>query len=421
MDVLHEVSKSRLTHTYILKSPSGPIVALGSTLLFFSMPGLTDGKSTKDRLLSFDILGGILSVSWPIPLLFALQEGDSTYPWSSSVIIGTLITGIACFFLFGLYETWISYRTRKEAIFPIKFITNPAMSLLLLSMLLLGMPFYSAVVLLPQRFQTTNRLTAERAGILLLPLTLLTPVGAMLGGVLTNKKVASEYVLLLGTSMVCIGIGLLSSLPVSTPFPTTAYGYEILTGFGLGLASPPYFVMLYTAVDEKDASVGTGALNMARTLGGCIAVSLTAALHHSYLPTHLSTFLTPSEIAAVEKNSTTIATLPLSTQRHITETFGKSYNRQFQVMLGFACLNFVVAIVLAIVRKKKGIFGKVPVRTMENEFTRKEKDAPDSTEKRGVTVELGEKQIDGGEGTVGVVTPVDTTVKLRDERKGNAT
>jgi hypothetical protein len=122
---------------------------------------------------------------------------------------------------------------------------------------------------LPQRFQEVNFVSAERAGILLLPVSLLTPVGAMLGGVL-NKKIPAEYILLLGTAIVSVGTGLLSSLPIDAGIADATYGYEIITGVGLGLASTPYYVMLYTSVQEKDVPIGTGILNMLRTLGGYV-------------------------------------------------------------------------------------------------------------------------------------------------------
>lgn len=96
------------------------------------MPALADGKSNTERIRGLDGIGGILSVSWPIPLIFALQEAGVSYSWSSSVIIGTLTTGIVLFILFGLYETWVTYKTSKEPIFPINFLRNPSMALCLL-------------------------------------------------------------------------------------------------------------------------------------------------------------------------------------------------------------------------------------------------------------------------------------------------
>jgi MFS family permease len=128
------------------------------------------------------------------------------------------------------------------------------------SMFLLGMPFYVVFVELPQRFQAVNFTSAERAGILLLPATLMTPVGAMVAG-LAAKKVPTEMILISSACVVCLGVGLLGSLPTQSPLWVGTYGYEIVAGLGLGLASPPYFMLVATSVAEKDISVGTGALS----------------------------------------------------------------------------------------------------------------------------------------------------------------
>ena len=45
-----------------------------------------------------------------------------------------------------------------------------------------------------------------------------------------------------------------------------------------------------------------------------------------------------------------------------------SDNRQFQVMLGFTGLNVLVAAILAIVRKRSGLFGLIPERKEGNEY-----------------------------------------------------
>lgn len=101
-------------------------------LVFVSMPSLQDGKSNAERIHSLDGIGGILSVCWPIPLVFALQEAGISHPWNSGVIIGTLVAGIVLLIIFGLYETWFAYRTKKEPIFPVHVLRNPSMILLIL-------------------------------------------------------------------------------------------------------------------------------------------------------------------------------------------------------------------------------------------------------------------------------------------------
>ncbi|KAF2441244.1 MFS general substrate transporter [Karstenula rhodostoma CBS 690.94] len=352
---------------------NGPIIGIAMAILLFTMPSMNDNKSTRERLRGFDVIGGVLSVCWPVPLLFALQEAGVSYDWNSGIIIGTLVTAFVLLTLFIAYEAWASYKTKLDVIFPARFVTNPAPALLLFSMFLLGMPFMSMFVQLPQRFQGVNFASAERAGILLLPVSLTTPVGAVLGGLL-NKKLPAEYILLLGTAIISIGIGLLSNLPVDNGIADATYGYEIITGVGLGLASTPYYIMLYTSVEEKDVPIGTGILNMLRTLGGAVAVAICSTLHNSVLRDDLSVFLNAEQVAGVKASGAFIARLPEQARIELGRVFGRSYNKQFKVIMAFALLNFLVAIALAVVRKKNGIFGKMPVRTLENEFTKTDRE-----------------------------------------------
>lgn len=230
------------------------------------------------------------------------------------------------------------------------------------------MPFYVALVQLPQRFQSVNFTSPERAGILLLPATAVTPVGAMIAG-LAAKKIPVEFILILSASVICIATGLLSSLPTYSSVWQGTYGYEVLTGLGLGLASPPYYMLIATSIAEKDMSVGTGALNMVRTLGGCVAVAICSAIHRGFISSRLADVLSPAQIAAVQASSGSIARMPDAVKAQVGHIFGKSYNRQFHVMLAFAGLNVIVTIVLALVRKRLGIFGVMPTRQEANEFT----------------------------------------------------
>jgi MFS family permease len=111
---------------------NGPVMVVAIVVLFMSIPPFSDGKTNMERVRGLDWYGGILSVCWPVPLIFALQEAGVSHAWSSGAIIGTLTTGIALFLAFGLYETWVTYKTPKDPIFPIRFLRNPSMALILL-------------------------------------------------------------------------------------------------------------------------------------------------------------------------------------------------------------------------------------------------------------------------------------------------
>ncbi|KAI4699510.1 hypothetical protein J4E81_004534 [Alternaria sp. BMP 2799] len=111
---------------------NGPIIGVAMAMLFFSMPAIDDGRTNLQRIRHLDIYGGILSVCWPIPLIYALQEAGVSHAWGSGVIIGPLVAGIALLVLFGLYEYMISSRTQKAPIFPVQFLRNAPMALTLL-------------------------------------------------------------------------------------------------------------------------------------------------------------------------------------------------------------------------------------------------------------------------------------------------
>jgi hypothetical protein len=92
---------------------------------------------------------------------------------------------------------------------------------------------------------------------------------------------------------------------------------------------------------------------MVRTLEGCIAVVICSAIHE-YLASRLSSFLSPTQIAAMSKSSGCIAQLPEDARERIGKSFNGSYNKQFYVMLAFAALNLIVTMIIACVRKTNG-------------------------------------------------------------------
>ncbi|KAF2499849.1 MFS general substrate transporter [Lophium mytilinum] len=347
---------------------NGPILGVAFITLWLALPGMTEVKSHKERIKNFDILGGILSIVWPIPLLFALQEGGSRWEWNSSVIVGTLTGGIVGFIVFISYETWVTFRTTKDPVLNIMFFKKPSMALLLLGMFFLGFGSYVAIIELPQRFQAVNGTSASRAGILILALTLFAPVGALTGGALMHKFIAAEYLIIIANVFIVVGIGLVSSLPTTHAFADATFGYEIILGFGVGLSSPPYYFLLATTVDKED--IGTGSLNMFRTLGGTIGVAICSALLHDTLHTDLPAFLSPAETKALDDSIASLNILSPDKRIRVGKIYGQSYNKQFQVLIAFAGANLLTGLMLVWVRKRDGTFNTMPAMEGESATTR---------------------------------------------------
>jgi hypothetical protein len=94
----------------------------------------------------------------------------------------------------------------------------------------------------------------DKAGLALLPLLLTLPVANAISGILTTKfKVSPTYVILTGSCLQCIGVGLLLHLPAKGgQFPTEQYAYESLMGIGFGFIMTTLMTMTLKLVAKKD-------------------------------------------------------------------------------------------------------------------------------------------------------------------------
>lgn len=147
------------TFLLITVSISGPVCAVLLLILLPAMPADKTGLMGKKSLARIDVIGGLLSVVWAIPFVFAIQEGGAAFPWNSAVIIGTLTGGTVGCVLFLCWEKYLGSSGKQDQVLPTWMLTDPIVSLVLLSVMLFGFAFFSAVLLLPQRFQAVNGAT----------------------------------------------------------------------------------------------------------------------------------------------------------------------------------------------------------------------------------------------------------------------
>lgn len=223
-----------------------------------------------------DIVGSFLSVAWSMPLVFALQEAGELYPWKSATVIATLTLGAVLLLTFGFYEAWVTRRGRIDPTFPITLLVDGVVSMLLLCvfpvsflgnkvsiwtsllislsrvMFTSGFIFYVAIIQIPQRFQIVNGRSSERSGILLLPMTIVTPTIATLAGSAVGKRPSiCEYITLLGSVFILVGTILMGLLPTGYSIPSAQYGYQVILGIGLGLIMPPVLLILRLTVSQN--------------------------------------------------------------------------------------------------------------------------------------------------------------------------
>ncbi|KAK7431791.1 hypothetical protein QQZ08_001731 [Neonectria magnoliae] len=327
---------------------NAPGIAVVFAILGKFMENPKSKKEVRDSMKTMDVVGALLSLAWAIPLIFALQEGGDKFEWNSGVIIGTLVTGGVMLILFVLWEGWAYRRTNIDGIFPVHLLKRSVTVLIFLSLLWLGFTFYVPVIQIPQRFQHVNNTTATRAGILVLPLTLVSPCSALCSGILVGKnRYWAPGLAILGGCLNVIGIALVGTLPIDSEISSAQFGYQTLIGLSLGLLTPSLMYLIKIQVDEKDIAGAMGVGNMGRTLGGCIGLAIGGSLLHRELDKDLPKFLTDQQIEALEVSSS-LARSMLSEEQQVRvgEVYGKGFNLQFKALIAFAGLSLLTAVFL---------------------------------------------------------------------------
>ena len=80
-------------------------------------------KFSKKSFQRVDFLGAFLVLTASVLLVFALEEGGSSYPWDSGAIISTLVLSTIAWVAFIAWEIRIEKSVSiQEAIFPMRLL-----------------------------------------------------------------------------------------------------------------------------------------------------------------------------------------------------------------------------------------------------------------------------------------------------------
>ncbi|KAF3192696.1 hypothetical protein TWF788_000301 [Orbilia oligospora] len=325
---------------------NGPGVVVAFAILYFAIPDINQVKLNRQTLSRIDFGGGFLSVAWSILLVYALQEGGAEYPWSHSVILGTLISGIVGLFIFAGYEWYIAKKSSViEPIFPLRLLKSPAFTYLVLTTLCIGVPIYVTIIVIPQRYQIVNGVSPIRSGVLLLPMLVVSPVMSLVPGLaLKTYWRYVPYGFAVGGLLSVAGSAGLGVLGYSDKIEAKTYGFLVLLGAGMGLVMPIGVMLVKFICDPKDEAVALGAQNMTRVLGGLVGLAIGTAILHQKVEHGLPGVLSPEQLHTLLKSPQVLATLQPDQLIAVRKVYAASYDLQFNMATGFAALGTVFSI-----------------------------------------------------------------------------
>ena len=301
-------------------------------------------KVSKTSLARLDLSGALLLLGATLCLVTVLLEAPNEFSWHSKTAITLFVLSGVLGVLFLLNERVVTADNwRPEPVFPWRFISNRIWLGTLLLSFLSGIPYNIIIIDIPQRLQTVHGTSALGAGVRLIPFNFMIALGCILVNVFAMRTRAPPiYLVLAGSIIQLIGLSLFSTLSSSnimTPAPAVLYGWEVLSGFGIGMVWGMLLVIPPHVVEHRDLALSSGALLQFRVFGGALGLALASALMNSYLTSHLSHSIGEVYLAALLQSTEAIKGFPVEVQRLVLERFAEGYGLQMKILAGFAGLQ----------------------------------------------------------------------------------
>jgi MFS family permease len=198
--------------------------------------------------------------------------GGTSFPWDSWQVIGTAAAGVVLAVAFGFVE-----KHAPEPLLPLELFRNKVVSVCCAAGLVIGALLFAVTIYAPVFMQDVLGSSATNSGALLIPLSAGWVVSSVIVGNLIARTGRYRIWPIIGSTLVLIGIVLLTFLDTSSTLAAVS-GFLVIIGVGMGVMYQVYVIAAQNAVDVTQIGVATGQLNFFRSMGGSFAVAGLGAL-----------------------------------------------------------------------------------------------------------------------------------------------
>ena len=125
---------------------------------------------------------------------------------------------------------------------------------------------------LPIWFQAIKGASALDSGVMTLPTMISLIVGSLIAGPAVTILGYYKPFMVLGCVLMSIGTGLMTTFQPNTGYAMWI-GYQVLLGFGGGVAFQQPLIAAQVVLNKEDLSTGMAVIILAQTLAGAVAIS----------------------------------------------------------------------------------------------------------------------------------------------------
>lgn len=310
-------------------------IGIVAYLICRRFPALHVERTTK---VSLDYAGFALLTAGVVALLLACSWSGDAASWISWPVLGMFAFTLVVLRAFAVRES-----RAAEPIFPPRLLANRVIRLGSLTMFLIQMLMYAAIVLIPVFLQLVLGIGAGSAGALLIPLLVGIAISSITVSQIMRRTGRYKIVLPIGFTLAAVGYILLSTMTPATE-PKMALLYVLLLGMSLGACMPVINVAVLNAADPRDIGVATSTVSFSRGLGGAFG----AAIFWSLLLTFLSENLKAAGVAQAKGllfngGGGALSTLATADRSAIFAALGTAFHLVFLTGAGIAVLALVLS------------------------------------------------------------------------------
>ncbi|GFF62110.1 putative HC-toxin efflux carrier TOXA [Aspergillus lentulus] len=294
----------------------------------------TTKVSWMEKLKQLDVPGLCCLVPGVVCLVLALQWGGQKYDWNNSRIIvlltlmGVLLLGFVA----------VQILLTRTATVPLRIFRRRSIFGGVWATICIGASQYIFIYFLPIWFQSIKGVSAVDSGLRLLPLMLSMVVASVLTGITTQKIGYYTPFAIIGTCVMAIGAGLLTTLQIHTGHGKWI-GYQILYGFGMGMCFQQPNLAAQTVLPKKDVPVGIAVMFFSQLLGAAAFVPVGENVLANQLTMRLSGVPgIDSDIVTSGGATSLLSLVPLDLRGTVLTAYNEALRKVFRIGLIVACL-----------------------------------------------------------------------------------
>ncbi|THC93732.1 hypothetical protein EYZ11_006772 [Aspergillus tanneri] len=221
----------------------------------------------KELLLTLDLPGMALLIGSLTCFFLALEWGGTTKAWNSSEVIGTLIGWVLLTIIFGILE----WKQGERAVIVGRIMRRRTIWVCSAFIGCTNFAGFARTYNLPIYFQAIDGVSPWQSGVRVLPT------------ILSLCKIGwYQPFLIVGSMLAIIGGGLIYTFNIGTPTGKWI-GYQIIAGFGLGLAIQTPVIVAQSTTAQPDVGMAMSNVLFFQFVGGSFGTSCAQAIFNNGL------------------------------------------------------------------------------------------------------------------------------------------